>query len=104
MIRELEEELNLPPGEVVDVVCTGLVSDRSLRQPELIFSTTTSRTRRQIEAGVDPDEHNSAVAIPADERHVERAIADPLITPVGVAALVLWGRGAFGEAWLERLD
>ncbi len=36
--RELMEELALSPPLILDIRCTGIVEDPSLRQPELIFS------------------------------------------------------------------
>ena len=101
--RELEEELGLSRDDVAEIVCTGLVSDVSLRQPELIFRATTTRTRGQVEAGLDKDEHTACVAIATTEHDVERAIRDPQITPVGMAALGLWGRSVGMRSILDGI-
>jgi len=97
--RELREELLLRAQDVLDVRCTGIAEDCVLRQPELIFSAEVSLTRAVVEAQVHADEHRDSVAIPATADGIERAIADPALTPVAVASLLLWGRTRFGSAW-----
>jgi 8-oxo-dGTP pyrophosphatase MutT (NUDIX family) len=91
--RELAEELNFTPADVAEVRCTGIAEDHSIRQPELIFRVTAVRTRDQIERALDRTEHHATWAIPATAEAVDRALADPAeLTPVAVAALLLWGR------------
>ncbi|HEY2587388.1 MAG TPA: NUDIX domain-containing protein [Tepidisphaeraceae bacterium] len=97
--RELAEELALGDADVLDVRCTGIAEDRALRQPELLFRVSTSRTRGQIAAQVHAEEHGGSLAIPADPRAVAEAIHDPAFTPVAVASLLLWGRIRFGLEW-----
>ena len=97
--RELAEELSLADADIADVRCTGIVEDVQLRQPEVIFRVKTSRTRREIEAQVADDEHHASVAVPATPDGLAPLLADPLVTPVGLASLLLWGRIAFGSEW-----
>ena len=97
--RELHEELGLSLCDVSRVRCTGVAEDRALRQPELLFLAEVSLTRARLEAQVHADEHHDGVAIPATQAGIERAIQDPLLTPVAIAALLLWGRLRFGDAW-----
>jgi 8-oxo-dGTP pyrophosphatase MutT (NUDIX family) len=101
--RELYEELSLSDRDILDVRCTGIVEDRELRQPELIFRAEVSLTRVEIESQVHADEHHDSVAIPATRDGIEQMIADPALTPVGVASLVLWGRTRFGDEWFATL-
>jgi len=88
--RELREELHLTPAEIGNIRCVGLAEDRSLRQPELIFIAASTRTRAELEAQLDRAEHIAVYAVRADRVDVERAMGDPVLTPVAVASLALW--------------
>jgi hypothetical protein len=100
--RELAEELNLSDADIADVRCTGVVEDVQLRQPELIFRVVARRSRAQIEEGVADEEHHGMIAVPATADGVAPLLADSLITPVGRASLLLWGRVAFGQSWFDQ--
>jgi 8-oxo-dGTP pyrophosphatase MutT (NUDIX family) len=103
--RELAEELNLTAADVGEVRCTGIAEDRSIRQPELIFRVTSTRTRAQIEATLDRTEHHASWAIAATGKAVDEALREAsaaVLTPVAVAALLLWGRAKFGEPWFDQ--
>ena len=97
--RELREELSLDETDVADVRCTGLAVDAALRQTEFLFRATTPLRAEQIIARLDRREHRGVYPVPATKPGVEAAVADPLLTPVAVAALLLWGRRAFGADW-----
>jgi hypothetical protein len=88
--RELREELRLGVADIQGIRCVGLVEDRSLRQPELIFIASTARTKAELEQQLDRTEHIAVYAIKADRSAVEQAMRDPLLTPVAVASLALW--------------
>jgi hypothetical protein len=88
--RELREELSMTESHIADIRCIGLVEDRSLRQPELVFLTRTPLTRGQIEASLDRVEHHAVFAVAADRRDVRGVLAEPALTPVAAAALTLW--------------
>jgi hypothetical protein len=100
--RELGEELSLSEADVPLARCTGIVEDVSLRQPELIFRVHTRLTRRETESRLDRAEHHDSFALPATRAGVGAVLRDPLLTPVGVASLLLWGRTAFGEGWFAE--
>jgi 8-oxo-dGTP pyrophosphatase MutT (NUDIX family) len=103
VMRELKEELGFTSDDVADVRCTGIAEDRSIRQPELIFRVLSTRTKAEIEAGVDRTEHHASWSIPATAEALDEALKDTSpMTPVGVAALLLWGRGSFGVEWFEE--
>src|SRR5205807_1185166 len=87
--RELAEELGLTDPDLADVRLTGIAEDHQLRQPELIFRVRTTRTRARIESQVDTTEHHGSWSIPTTR------------AAVAVAALLLWGRAAFGTKWFE---
>jgi 8-oxo-dGTP pyrophosphatase MutT (NUDIX family) len=97
--RELTEELRFTPADIELVRLTGLVEDVRLRQPELIFRVKSRLTRDRIESQLDAAEHRGSVAVRATPEDVGRAMADPALTPVAVASLLLWGKVAFGDAW-----
>jgi len=91
--RELHEEISLLPGQLTDLRCIGILEDSSLRQPELIFSARTTRSRTELEAQVDVKEHGSAWATPANESSLRTAISNPgEFTPVAIGSLILWAR------------
>ena len=105
LARELREELRLGPEQIVAARCTGIAEDISIRQPELILRAATTLTRAQIKGQLDAAEHESAWSIPATRRAVDAALSSPasaLLTPVAIAALLLWGHIEFGEEWFAR--
>jgi 8-oxo-dGTP pyrophosphatase MutT (NUDIX family) len=99
--RELAEELSLAADDIDDIRCTGIVEDRALRQPELIFRVTSTRTRTDVEAKVDRAEHHATCAVPATSPGVESLLSDAALTPVAVASLLLWGRARWGVQWFD---
>jgi hypothetical protein len=88
--RELREELSLNDGDIADMRCIGLVEDRQLRQPELIFVTTAELTYEQIASRLDRTEHVGCYAVKPNRADIDRAVADPLVTPVAAASVLLW--------------
>lgn len=100
--RELAEELSMGEEDLADVRCTGIAEDTALRQPELIFRALSTRTRAEIEARVARDEHHGAVAVRATADGVAPLLRDPQVTPVGLAAVLLWGRVRLGDDWYRR--
>jgi hypothetical protein len=101
--RELCEELSFTPADIADMQCAGLVEDVSLRQPELIFITRSTQTLRQIESRVDKKEHDASWSIPATLPEIDATLQQASeLTPVAVAALLIWGRMEFGEAWFKN--
>jgi 8-oxo-dGTP pyrophosphatase MutT (NUDIX family) len=104
--RELAEELAFGDADIAPngMYCTGIAEDVSIRQPELIFSAVSTRTREEIEAKLDATEHHGSWATRATSEGVEAALASgEAFTPVAVAAMVLWGRCEFGAAWFDRV-
>ncbi len=101
--RELAEELSFGDADVSEIRCTGIVEDVGLRQPEVIFRVHSPLTRDQIYGQVKRDEHHEGWAIPATSEAIESAVRDPALTPVAVAALVLWGRVRLGDEWFNSL-
>jgi hypothetical protein len=103
VLRELHEELSLAESEVAEMRCLGVIEDVKIRQPEIVFSARSTRTRAEIESTLDAAEHHAAVAVEATRAAVERMMREPLMTPVAVGTLALWGRIAFGDAWFASV-
>jgi hypothetical protein len=97
--RELKEELNLLAADVREMRCLGLCEDVSIRAPELIFRVMTSRTRAEVERLLDEQEHDQTWCIPATPLGIERALREPMLTPVARGTAALWGRSEFGDEW-----
>jgi 8-oxo-dGTP pyrophosphatase MutT (NUDIX family) len=103
--RELHEELSLTPADLLPdgLRCTGIAEDLSIRQPELIFTAHSTRTRQEIESRLDDTEHHSAWAIAATREAIESALASSEdFTPVAIASILLYGRNQFGKSWFGR--
>ncbi len=102
---ELHEELSLAQPDLADIRCTGIAEDTSLRQPELIFAAESLLNRAQIESRLEQTEHGAAWSIPANASTIAAAVVEEKqLTPVAIAAMLLWGRLRFGEAWFaERI-
>jgi 8-oxo-dGTP pyrophosphatase MutT (NUDIX family) len=104
ILRELKEELSLEKEDLQEINCIGIAEDASLRQPELIFSVRIAVTRARIEAQLDPVEHHSIWAIPAEQDRIAIALKqDQQLTPVARAALLLWGRQTLGQEWYDQI-
>lgn len=106
VFRELEEEVGITRGDVRTMVITGLVRDRTILQPELLFDVWVSATRGEVQAkfsdGRD-DEHAGIEFISDDPEGLLIFLRSaPRITPVGQAALLLHGRHQWGETWFEK--
>jgi 8-oxo-dGTP pyrophosphatase MutT (NUDIX family) len=98
--RELGEEIALARSELDAVRCIGLVEDGEIRHPELIFRAEAKLGRDELISRLDREEHHETVSFAATPPELAQALHDPLLTPVGIAALLLWGGSQFGEDWL----
>lgn len=107
VLRELHEEAGLTAADVEDLTCVGLIRDREIHQPELLFEARIrlslaelfSRWRTAESAG----EH---VGLAAVEPH-PGAIAPFLenyapIAPVAAAAIFVHGLHKWGPGWFEE--
>jgi len=100
--RELREELSFTPQDIAEIRCLGMTEDLRLRQPEPIFAVTSTLTLAEIESRLDRTEHHAIWAVPATQAGVESGLVHhEQLTPVGVAALLLWGRVTFGDKWFD---
>ena len=102
--RELHEELALTDADVIDVRCTGLVEDLSLRQRELVFAVSVRSTRLAVTSHLDSDEHAAVWFTPVDLASIGKVMdgRSDRLTPVAVASLLLWGQRAFPPKWADE--
>lgn len=105
--RELDEELHLSSDDLRDTVITGLVRDRTILQPELLFDVSTGLSRRELvdrfKTVVDGQEHDE-IEFVADEPDsiVPFLRKSAPVAPIAAAAMLLHGRIAWGEGWYEQ--
>jgi hypothetical protein len=99
--RELHEELKIESDEIAEMTLLGMVADRSIRQPELIFHVLCPLSRDEIQKRLDDTEHAGAVAFNADDLDRELLTVDSW-TPVGIATACFWGGIKLGLQWFNR--
>lgn len=105
--RELDEELHLSANDLRDTVVTGLVRDRTILQPELLFDVATNLSRRELvdrfNTIVEGQEH-AAIEFVADEPDsiVPFLRKTAPVAPIAAAAMLLHGKIAWGEGWYEQ--
>jgi hypothetical protein len=111
--RELHEELHFAPEHIASMHLTGIAEDLSIRQPELICLVHSTLDRDAILERVQPDEHHAAWHCPANPDRLAQALAAPdptdptftpteTLTPIAIAALLLFGRLTFGDTWYDE--
>jgi hypothetical protein len=106
LCRELDEELGLRRDELMDLCCVGLIRDKEICQPELLFeaglNVTADELRRRWQSAQSADEHDGIVdLLDQPEAIVPFIRGCGLIAPVAVGALFLHGRRRWGEGWFE---
>ncbi len=106
--RELSEELSLKDDELAEIHCIGLARDPSLLQPELIFEVPVALDEQQLTARLDKSEHDSICNIRSTAEGVNQmieqggSIRGRVLTPIAMAAILLWGRRHLGNHWFAR--
>ena len=105
--RELSEELGVQPDDIADSVIIGLVRDRRLQQPELLFDVTLKLTRGQLQGLFDPSlsdqEHTGIEFVHDDPEAILPFVENSSpVTPVAEASLLLHGRHTWGAPWYEQ--
>lgn len=105
--RELDEELHLSSDDLRDTVITGLVRDRTLLQPELLFDISTSLSRRELvdrfNTVVEGQEHAAIEFVPDDPDSIVPFLRKTApVAPIAAAAMLLHGKISWGEAWYEQ--
>lgn len=106
VLRELKEEVNIEPRDLDEFVCVGLIRDKEIHQPELLFegrlhltaAELVERWRSADEAG----EHVEIVTVrAAPEALVPFMLSCGPIAPVAIGAMFLYGWGRWGRSWFD---
>jgi len=106
-VRELVEELGVRKDEIGEIIIAGLVRDRSILQPELLFEATLMLSRAELAARFDPtlpgQEHTGLEFVHDEpEAIVPFLRRSTPVAPVAAAAMLLHGRHAWGTDWYEQ--
>jgi len=106
-VREIAEELGVNRDEIADIIVAGLVRDRAILQPELLFEATLTLTRAELSARFDatsPDQEHSGWDTVHDEPEGMVAFLQRSapVAPVAAAAMLLHGRHSWGTDWYEQ--
>lgn len=102
--REITEELAIESGELIDLVCVGLVRDKEIYQPELLFEASLpmsyDEVNRRWHSAEGKDEHDALVSLADDPEAIVPFIQScGPIAPVAIGALFLHGLQKWGESW-----
>jgi hypothetical protein len=105
MQAELEEELCIPAKKITDLTCLGLVRDKHIVQPELIFDASVDEDVSEIRQGMarasDRGEHAELIHVRNHPSSVINFVENNAqqLTPVALAALLLHGLRNWGTGW-----
>ena len=107
MLRELREEAAVQEREVRDIVLIGMVRDREILQPELVFDISTELTSKELLARFQPgaaEQEHTGLEFVFDEPEaiipfLRRAAP---VAPIAEAALLLHGGRVWGNEWYEQ--
>lgn len=102
--RELTEELGLSRRELSEFACVGMIRDKEIHQPEMLFEARLNLTADELYRRWDEaearDEHDDIVSLANEPDAIVPFIKScGLIAPVAIGALFLHGRLAWGEEW-----
>ncbi len=105
--RELSEEVDLQPEDILDLWCSGLIRDNQICQPELLFEGTIRLTadelRERWRRAESKGEHEEIVTVPdASDALVPFITGCGPIAPVAIGALLLHGCHTWGKTWLRQ--
>ncbi len=105
--RELTEEAALAADDIKDLICVGLVRDREIHQPELLFEARINLPFAELlHRWRTAESANEHIGLAAVETHP--AIIAPFliqhapIAPVAAAAIFIHGLHAWGADWFSK--
>ncbi|MCL2700131.1 MAG: hypothetical protein FWE88_00390 [Phycisphaerae bacterium] len=105
VLDEIEQETGLQRTDLISPLCLGIVRDRKIVQPELVFwlraSAAASDVRARWPHAHDAHEHTDFVAIRSDATSVIEFIQNRHddLTPLALATLLLHGQHTWGSGW-----
>jgi 8-oxo-dGTP pyrophosphatase MutT (NUDIX family) len=108
--REMREELRIDDEQIEEIVSLGLVTDRVVYQPELVFEARISCTVNDLKGRLRPgaaDEEHACLVTCADRPDAVLPFIreTPRVVPITACTLCEHGRHAYGEQWYrETLD
>jgi len=105
--RELTEEAGLVAEDIEDLNCVGLIRDREIHQPELLFEARINLTFAELlprcRNAESANEHVGLAAVGAHpDNIVPFLIYHAPIAPVAAAALFVHGLHEWGPAWFAE--
>ncbi len=108
ILRELLEEVGVKQSEVKHLTILGIVRDRHIHQPEMLFEGQVELNRVELEARFlnarDHSEHSHLEFVPDHPAVILRFLNETNeLTPVAQAMLTLHSRINRGEDWDETL-
>lgn len=103
--QEVCEELGVPAEALQTPLCQGMVRDKHIHQPELMFdlalTTSVEEIRHLVATASGRQEHSDLVIVrdhpAAVVDFIERHLSE--LTPVALAALLLHGLWRWGSGW-----
>lgn len=105
ILAELGEETGVAADQAGPTVLLGMVRDKHIVQPELVFeihvTLSAAQVRQAAASAIDAEEHAELIAI----RNHPSAVVSYMeqnynaLTPVGMATLLLHGQSAWGSGW-----
>ena len=105
VMAEVLEETGLPRERTDSALCLGIVRDKKIVQPELVFwmkaRADVAEVRKLQAASQDAHEHSELIAIRSDSTSVVDFIKKHYaeMTPVATATLLLHGQYVWGSGW-----
>jgi hypothetical protein len=103
--QELHEELAIPAEHIRSLRCLGLIRDKHIVQPELIFDAAVSCSFEQIQQNLPraehADEHVDLLIVRDHPASVVTFIESHYseLTPVALSGLLLHGLHCWGSGW-----
>lgn len=107
VLRELREEVGLDRGDIAEAWCVGMIRDKEIWQPELLFDARTELSAAELSdrwsSAEAKDEHDGLVSCLSEpDAIVPFILGSGAIAPVAIGAMFLHGRRLWGEAWYRR--
>jgi 8-oxo-dGTP pyrophosphatase MutT (NUDIX family) len=101
--RELEEELEIRPEHIVDLLCLGLAENVNVRKPDLLVASYITLPSTEIATRQHPE--YSELAFIADKQSLSNFLTEHARTtsPAGIACLLALGHHLYGQTWFEPL-
>jgi len=106
-VREMGEELNITSKDISTIVAMGVIRDRKIHQPELLFDVTISLSKTELSACFDshsPAQEHTGIEFVHDDPDAVLPFLSRSgpVAPVAEAGLLIHGRRQWGSNWYEQ--